>query len=191
MSMEEYISNNTQLQLIMKKICSLLLLLQLCLSVQAQVQRNFWGLELGRSTKADVKAFLSYNGLEYTQNLGGFDVISVESEEGVSFGGYSWTPSFQFYNNILFRVTLLQINKGITSSGEYYDIDTKFMFNNLKSKLSNRYGNLENPLNGQSQNQYVRRDLYTVVDMLFDDGNLVLSYYDRKLARASRNGNDM
>jgi hypothetical protein len=65
------------------------------------------------------------------------------------------------------------------------------MFNNLKSKLSNKYGNLENPLNGQSQNQYVRRDLYTVVDMLFDDGNLVLSYYDRKLARASRNGNYM
>ena len=175
----------------MKKVYSLVLLLLINLSVQAQVQRNFWGLELGRSTKADVKTFLSYNGLEYTQNLGGFDVISVESEEGLSFGGYSWTPSFQFYNNILFRVTLLQINKGITSSGEYYDIDTKFMFYNLRNKLNNKYNNLENPLNGQSQNQYVRRDLYTVVDMLLDDGNLVLSYYDRELARASKKGDDM
>lgn len=191
MSMEEYISNNTQLQLIMKKVCSVILLLILSLSVQAQVQRNFWGLELGRSTKADVKSFLNSRGLEYIQNLGGFDVISVESEEGLSFGGYTWTPSFQFYNNILFRVTLLQINKGITPSGEYYDIDTKFIFYNLRSKLSNKYGNLENPLNGQSQNQYVRRDLYTVVDMLLDDGNLALSYYDRKIARASKDGNDM
>lgn len=175
----------------MKKVCSLILLLLLCLSVQAQVQRNFWGLELGRSTKADVKSFLSSNGLEYTQNLGGFDVISVESEEGLSFGGYSWTPSFQFYNNILFRVTLLQFHVGITTSGEYYNIDTKFIFNNLRSKLSNKYNNLENPLNKQSQTQYIRRDFYTVVDMLLDDGNLVLSYYDRKLAIASQDGNDM
>ena len=47
----------------MKKVYSLVLLLLINLSVQAQVQRNFWGLELGRSTKADVKTFLSYNGL--------------------------------------------------------------------------------------------------------------------------------
>lgn len=174
----------------MKKILFTLLLL-FGLTVQAQVQRNFWGLELGRSTKTDVKSFLNSRGLEYSQNLGGFDVISVESEEGISFGGYSWTPSFQFYNNILFRVTLFQLHTGITASGEYYEIDTKFMFYNLRSKLSNKYGNLENPLNIQSQTQYVRRDFYTVVDMLLDDGNLILSYYDRKLAKASQNGNDM
>lgn len=175
----------------MKKICSLLLLLLLSLSVQAQIQRNFWGLELGRSTKADVKNFLNSRGLEYSQNLGGFDVISVESEEGLSFGGYSWSPSFQFYNNILFRVTLLQFHTAITATGDYYDIDTKFMFYNLRSKLSNKYNNLENPLNGQTQNQYIRRDYQTVVDMLLDDNNLVLSYYDRRLARASKSGDDM
>ena len=175
----------------MKKSSSLLLLMLLSLSVHSQIQRNFWGLELGRSTKADVKSFLNSRGLEYSQNLGGFDVISVESEDGLSFGGYSWTPSFQFYNNILFRVTLLQFHTGITATGDYYNIDTKFMFHNLRSKLNNKYNNLENPLNGQTQNQYIRRDLYTVVDMLLDGGNLVLSYYDRKLARASKNGSDM
>lgn len=175
-----------------KSLFTIVVLLLLGLNVQAQIQRNFWGLELGRSTKEDVKMFLKTRGLTYNQDLGGFDVIAVESEEGIGFGGYSWTPSFRFYNNILAQVDLLQFHIAITASGDYYDVDTKFMFYNLRSKLGNKYGSLEDPLNNSPQTHYVRRDNQTVVDLMLDaENNLVLSYYDRQLTRAAQSGNDL
>ena len=177
--------------MIMKKISSLLLLVLLSLSVHAQIQRNFWGLELGRSTRTEVKSFLSSNNLEYEDNFSGFDAIGVTDLRELSFGGYSWSVNFIFYNNTLFRVLMVRNPLGFsTTTGETYEIDTKFIFHNLRGKLSNKYGTLENPI-GQSQNHYVRRDLQTVVELKLDDGSLILDYYDRKLARASMNGNDL
>lgn len=175
----------------MKKIFFVVFLLCLSLTIHAQIQRNFWGLELGRSTKTDVINLLSSNGLEYNQNLEGLDVISI-NDDVLSFGGYSWGGGFLFYHNILFRVTLMRIHLGFSSSGESYEIDTKYIFNDLKSKLNKKYNNLENPLIGQSQNHYVRRDNQTVIEMILDsEGNLILDYYDRKLAKASTEGYDL
>lgn len=175
----------------MKKILFTLLLL-FGLTVQAQVQRNFWGLELGRSTRTEVKSFLSSNNLEYEDNFSGFDAIGVTDLKELSFGGYSWGVNFIFYNNTLFRVFMVRTNLGFsTTTGETYEIDTKFIFHNLRGKLNNKYGTLENPI-GQSQNHYARRDQQTVVELeLNSDKTLSLDYYDRRLARASMSGNDL
>lgn len=176
----------------MKKISSLLLLLLFSLSVQAQIQRNIWGLQLGRSTKAEVKSFLASNHLEYEENFSGYNAIGITDIRELSFGGFSWRTNFIFYNNILFHIQMIRTPLGFSmTTGETYEIDTKSIFNDLKRKLNNKYGSLDNPI-GQSQDHYVRRDLQTVVELkLNTDGCLILSYYDRRLARASMNGNDL
>ena len=161
-------------------------------TMDAQVQRNFWGLELGRSTKEDVKRFLFAKGLEYNNSVGGYDVIEVNGEAELSLGGYKWTPFFRFHNNILYFITLLRFPIDMTSSGEFYDVNTKFIFHDLRSKLNGKYYNLEDPIREKSQTRYARRDTQTVVDMILDDENsLFLNYYDRKLTRAAECGNDL
>lgn len=174
----------------MKKILFVFLLL-FGLTIQAQVQRNFWGLELGRSTRSEVKSFLSSRNLQFEDNFSGFDAIGVTDLKELPFGGYSWSVSFIFYNNILYHIHLLRTSIGFSmTTAETYEIDTKFIFHDLRGKLNNKYGTLEDPL-GQSQNHYVRRDLQTVVELVLDKGDVTLKYYDRKLARASMKGNDL
>lgn len=174
----------------MKKILFVFLLL-FELTVQAQVQRNFWGLELGRSTRSEVKSFLSSSNLQFEDNFSGLDAIDVTDLKELPLGGYSWSVTFMFYNNILCYINLLRTSIGFSmTTAETYEIDTKHIFHDLRGKLNNKYGTLEDPL-GQSQNHYVRRDLQTVVELELNNGDVILRYYDRKLARASVKGNDL
>ena len=61
---------------------------------------------MGSSTKESVKAFLSSNGLEYEEGYGGYDAIALTDLRDLGFGGYSWSPVFSFYNNILYSVNI-------------------------------------------------------------------------------------
>lgn len=161
-------------------------------TIEAQVQRSFWGLELGRSTKTEVKSFILSNKLQHEDNFNGYDAIGITDLRELTFGGYSWSVTFIFYNNILYHISMARVALGFsTTTGETYEIDTKFIFHDLRGKLNNKYGTLDNPI-GQSQNHYVRRDQQTVVELeLNSDKTLSLDYYDRRLARASMSGNDL
>ena len=168
----------------------------LCLvpsTASSQIQRKIWGLELGRSTRENVKAFLSSNGLEYEEGFGGYDGIAITDLRNLGFGGYSWTPVFNFYNNILYEVDLSRSNLEFdTSTGKEYVIDTKAIFFDLKGKLSNKYRNYEEVQTDKPNSLYVVRDNATVVILeLIDNKTLSLEYVDRKLARMAQSGSDL
>ena len=164
-----------------------------CLSTDAQINRYFWGLELGSSTKESVKAFFSSNGLEYEEGYGGYDAIALTDLRDLGFGGYSWSPVFSFYNNILYSVNMTRSNVKIDLSiGEEYEIDIKAIFFDLKEKLSKKYKNYEEVSTDEPNSLYVVRDNKTVVVMqLMENRTLFLEYGDRRLAKMAESGNDL
>lgn len=177
----------------MKKVCSLILLLLINLSVQAQIQRNIWGLQLGRSTKAEVKSFLASNHLEYEENFSGYNAIGITDIRELSFGGFSWSANFIFYNNILFHIQMIRTPLGFSmTTGETYEIDTKSIFNELKRKLNNKYGNLEIVKTNYTEPNFAVRDNNTCIELILtDDNSVILKYVDRRLARMNQNGDDL
>jgi hypothetical protein len=176
----------------MKKIIILICLICCGFSANAQIQRRFWGLELGISTKEDVKRVLIANGCEYEQNTGGADNIASFGLEGLSFGGYSWSPIFAFDNNILYRVTMIMMPWGIGSEGETYNINTSSIFHQLRSILSSKYSNAEIISTSTPQSLFIARDSRTVVALeIHTNKELGLDYYDRKITRRILNGNDL
>lgn len=168
----------------------------LCLvpsTVSSQIQRNFWGLELGRSTRESVKDLLSSNGLQYEDNYIGRDAICITDYRELGFGGYSWAVFFTFYNNILYGIDLFRDNEGFSiTTGEKYEIDTKSIFYDLRGKLRNKYGNFEEINTGKPNSLYVVRDNATVVQIeLLETNCLSLRYGDRRLARMAQSGSDL
>ena len=77
------------------------------------------------------------------------------------------------------------------STGEFYEIDTKFMFHQLRGKLSNKYYNLENPHSIDDPYKFERRDSRTEVSLQWDNGTLVINYIDQKLSQAIKEGDDL
>ena len=169
------------------------MLMCFCQTVEAQIQRNFWGLELGRSTKADVKAFLASEGFEYEENFFGHNAIAPTDIREFSFGGYSWSPTFGFYKNTLFLIQMVRAPLGFSSTmGKTYEIDTKSIFDKLRRKLNNKYGDLEVVKTSLSEPNFVVRDYNTVVQLILGtDNTILLQYADRRLARMDQNGDDL
>ena len=85
----------------MKKVVLLLIMLVLVLNASAQLQRQFWGQELGKATKSEVLSSLESKGAFLT-NISGSEVVFIKN---VRFGGFSWGMAvFYFCDNILCRV---------------------------------------------------------------------------------------
>ena len=162
-----------------------------CSSLTAQIQRKFWGLELSRSTKYEVKSFLSSNDLKY-DNLAGFNAISTDMFSKLAFDNYMWSVTFQFYHDTLYEVQMLITKQGFSKEIGRYDNRTDFIFHDLREKLANKYNNFDNPYNINSQTLFARIDNQTVIDLEFDDnGNVILTYSDLKLAAKAEAGNDL
>lgn len=177
----------------MKKIIFLLLLAIESINTQAQLQRNFWGLELGISSKYTVSNFLKNNNLTHNSQTGGNDVIIVN--ENLSLGGYSWGTTFGFYNNTLYTIQLILFHVEMNNYGELVDnsSNTTFAFHDLRSKLRNKYPNAENIVDPENPTfLFILRDDKTIVMLELDDQkNLILSYDDRKLRKMELNGSDL
>jgi hypothetical protein len=78
------------------------------------------------------------------------------------------------------------------STGDTYEIDTKSIFNELKRKLNNKYGNLEIVETNYTEPNFVVRDDNTCVELKLTDNNFVLlNYADRRLGRMNKNGDDL
>lgn len=160
-------------------------------TVFSQIQRNFWGLELGRSTKTEVRDFMKKNDLTPGLDTGGKDVL-MTFEGKIGLGGYLWSPSFEFYNGYLSTINLWMDNEEVTNYGEIVDNSNNntFTFYNLRSKLRNKYPNVESVVNNQNPDySYILRDEKTLIMLeLTEDKNLNLTYGDRRLLRMEKNG---
>lgn len=163
-----------------------------CLVADAQIQRVFWGIELGRSTKSEVLSIIKNNGWEYELAPGAADAILVGDK--VSLGGCLWEPIFSFYDNILYDVALLIPNIGFMN-GEITDEkeSNTSEFYNLKDILSRKYSNVENIKDSQiPSNHFVLRDNLTVLILMLDEEkNVSLLYQDRRLHKLELSGSGL
>ena len=158
----------------------------------AQINRYFWGLELGSSTKSEVSNFLKRNNLTYEQNSGGDNAFYVNGE--LELGGYLWEPTIGFYGNTLFNIQLMIFHTVLTNNGEFMDNSgtTTNVFYDLKSKLSKLYPDAENVADSQNPGLYVLRDEKTVIILELDEErNLHLSYFDRRLGKLMQSGSGL
>ena len=163
-----------------------------CLTTDAQIQRVFWGIELGRSTKSEVLSIIKENGWKYEIAPGAADAIFVNDK--VSLGGCLWEPIFSFYDNILYDVALLIPNIGFMN-GEITDEkeSNTSEFYNLKDILSRKYSNVENIKDPNIPSNHVlwRDDLTLLTLMLDEDKNVSLLYQDRRLHKLELSGSGL
>ena len=91
----------------MKKVIILLVLIFATLSVGAQIKRNFDGIILGKTTKKEVKSYLSKKSHYCEEKEDGNAILS---ENVISFGGVLWDGTYYcFYKDTLYRVTYTKI----------------------------------------------------------------------------------
>ena len=94
----------------MKKVIILLVLIFTTLSVGAQIKRNFDGIILGKTTKKEVKSYLSKKSHYCEEKEDGNAILS---ENETSFGGVLWDGTYyRFYKDTLYRITYNKIVKG-------------------------------------------------------------------------------
>lgn len=117
----------------MKKILlSLFICLCATLTISAQIQRTFFGLTLGVSTKSDVERFYKEHGVVFDENN---NVIN-----NVRFGGTRWGGfSCSLVNGILYQVIFME--NELSSSKENVNIVWDNFSNALYSKYSQYYSN--------------------------------------------------
>ena len=86
----------------MKKYCLIMLILISSTICCAQINRVFWGMTLGQSTKQQVKNVLVRKGYTVEIEPDGSLCVNVNN---VNFGGAYWTyVSFSFVNDKLYQV---------------------------------------------------------------------------------------
>ena len=91
----------------MKKVIILLVLIFTTLSVGAQIKRNFDGIILGKTTKKEVKSYLSKKSHYCEEKEDGNAILS---ENETSFGGVLWDGTYyRFYKDTLYRITYNKI----------------------------------------------------------------------------------
>lgn len=94
----------------MKKVIILLVLIFTTLSVGAQIKRYFDGIILGKTTKKEVKSYLSKKSHYCEEKEDGNAILS---ENETSFGGVLWDGTYyRFYKDTLYRITYNKIVKG-------------------------------------------------------------------------------
>lgn len=173
-----------------KRALLLVIFIGLCCSTQAQLQRNIFGLELARSTRANVIAYLNEHNIQY-EGMGEFDAISTK--EDLYFAGYAWNVMFQFYQNILYGISLFQYPYRINSFGDI-EYDNNFVdkrFQQIQKQLRNKYPSVEYIIESPQSSIFLKDKITQVNLKNLEQEALVLGYFDRKLLKMAIDGNDL
>lgn len=155
----------------MKRNYLLLLLIFVCMSVTAQLQRKFFDFRLGESTRNEVVRYYEKMGKQIIYRD---DKIAVTN---VRFGGEMWSMAiFAFYDNKLLCVGFSNLEE-VTPKVKL-DVINENLRNALKKKYSD-YILLE------SETEISFRDKATKLALHYDvfqgTYNLSLNYYDLEL----------
>lgn len=120
------------------RIVFLLLILSVSLVSKAQIQRNFFELALGQSTKTEAVSKLKSQGYEI-RNLADGNIMITN----VDFGGRAWSGvGFSFYKGKLSEVKFIKMPK--PANLKYYyeclidDLKIKYKSNYIAELSSNR-----------------------------------------------------
>lgn len=167
----------------MKKILfSLLICLFANLTISAQIQRTFFGLTLGVSTKNDVIRYFRENGLAYKREG---DAYLVQKKE---WGGHTWSlVSLHFFDNKFYSVHFFdgEMNTAKATLETLWD---KYS-NSLYSKYSQYYVNEQSQSNlsvysdkatTMSARFEKNSEGYVVLSIMYADINLLLKKRDKE-----------
>lgn len=156
----------------MKKIILVFAFILCSLIGSAQIQRTILGQTIGVSTKKEVYNSLIDRGAFFV-NIKGEEKLLVKD---VRFGGFSWEiMSFNFYNNILYQVTVMDLDKdkGIISQEEKW--------NRISQKLESKYHNV---ISNKEENKISYSDGSTLVMMTKFMGTVSMLYGDTRIIEA-------
>lgn len=117
-----------------KLILSLLICFCANLTISAQIQRTFFGLTLGVSTRSDVVKFYKEHNVTFDENNENNYVPNLQ------FGGHKWANVyFQVSDNKLYGVSFL--DNELNNTQETLKITWDNLSNALYSKYSQYYNN--------------------------------------------------
>lgn len=162
----------------MKRSCLLLLIIFVCMSATAQLQRKFFEFHLGESTRSEVVRYYESMGKQIIYRD---DKIAVTN---VRFGGENWYMAiFAFYNNKLLCVGFSDLDD-MTSKAKL-DVMNENLRNALKKKYSD-YFLFENKTDLSFMDDATKLSLR--YDIFQGSYNLSLNYYDLELLRSMAEG---
>lgn len=142
----------------MKKNVLLILFILFSICIDAQIQRNFWGLKLGVSTKKEVMNHFKAKKIPVSFEDG---VLVVKD---VHFGGYTWEDCrIEFYKNKFVAIFLSSANA--LNSKEYLDSRWEY----LVVRLDSKYGKfLESHEEDNNKHSKVYSDTITTVNIVYN-----------------------
>lgn len=119
----------------MKKFLLLFTLILASLSCSAQINRNFFGLTLGQSTKQQVRSLFEKKG--WKLEIGENGDYEVNFDRKIQFGGESWDYiCFSFASGKLYSIFLY--------ADEFSDKRSAMQaYSRLKAKLDQKYSTLQ------------------------------------------------
>ena len=159
----------------MKKIILVFAFVLCSLIGSAQIQRTIMGQTLGVSTKKEVYNSLKDRGAFYV-NIRGEEQLLVKD---VRFGGFSWEiMSFSFYNNILYQVTVMDLDKDSSI------ISQEEKWNSISQKLESKYHNI---ISNKEENKISYSDGSTLVMMTKFFDTVSMLYGDMKIIDSKNN----
>lgn len=130
------------------------------------INKNIWGITLGKSTKQDVWDYLDSKGLEH-QELNNGEVTQALND--FEFAGIYWNCiNYHFVNNIVSNITFKSRDKEEVLKDYYYNlrnsIFTKYTISKqLKSKKDNRH---RPQLSIKDSSTLIKLKLYNYTDNL-------------------------
>nr|DAF12166.1 MAG TPA: hypothetical protein [Crassvirales sp.] len=171
-----------------KRIFNILILLCICLSTNAQIQRTFFGFSFGCSKQVAIQKMktLGYN----IQNTDEGFIAESKINNNIKFGGYTWNfVEFKFYKNSFYNICFC--SSSYTNQSKRMSL---INYKELKNKLNKKYSQCHKDDWGvagvgwrDSKTGLICRYLYmnnrgeTAYQDAYDKYlNLYLWYYDKK-----------
>jgi hypothetical protein len=160
----------------------------------AQITRAIWGLELGKSTKAEVRNVLNQKMFDESRLFIEKDANSSEEEWTLNkwnstnanrtFAGDVWqSVSFVFYGDLLYRVNFHDF---YSETGDKLPNTVEFSYNAIKGRIEKKYSRYK--LSSSKERDCIYSDGRTKIRISlgyweFGDGTWVieLSYIDKQI----------
>ena len=161
----------------MKRILLCIMLISCSIAISAQIQRLFFGLTLGVSTKNSVISYFKNNSIEYH-----IDDEGTYMANNIKFAGYKWPEVyFYFYKGKLFKI--MMGNSDEVDNIQTLDLTRENLYNTLKKK----YGNY---LEDDTETKTIFMDNKTIIFLFYYYSGsyrkeLILTYADKELMLSS------
>lgn len=160
----------------MKKNLLLFVLLLFSLASYSQIQTQFFGLTLGKSTRYNVINTMKAKGYKLSYEDGSILINNGLNSKKKSFAGYSdWSCLFQFHNNLLMQVSFSEVS--------FFEKSIEDKIASLVQKYDNKYLMLKRDDSTPIMHKYDDGKTFCSVSKSYYEGMHIvgLSYIDKNL----------